>query len=155
MTQFFWSALWALCWFISLLHFKIFKFNSKESPLCHTFWSAKYKLTCQRWHFQTRQYIHPFSTQNFLAFGVTFFAPKFDTNLATIPWTNKKIYFRILKHAAQHKGIYSLNSIMQTPEYGVKPIQCYVHLNRFHTLFWPFHCWFWTGKCRLGNSEMF
>ena len=107
MTQFFLSALWALCWFISLLHFKIFKFNSKESPLCHTFWSAKYKLTCQRWHFQTRQYIHPFSTQNFLAFGVTFFAPKFDTNLATIPWTNKKIYFRILKHAAQRKGIYS------------------------------------------------
>ena len=107
MTQFFLSALWALCWFISLLHFKIFKLNSRESPLCHTFWSAKYKLTCQRWHFQTRQYIHPFSTQNFLAFGVTFFAPKFDTNLATIPWTNKKIYFRILKHAAQHKGIYS------------------------------------------------
>ena len=22
-------------------------------------------------------------------------------------------------------------------------------LNRFHTLFWCFHCWFWTSKCRL------
>ena len=23
-------------------------------------------------------------------------------------------------------------------------------LNRFHTLFWCFHCWLWTNKCRLG-----
>ena len=26
-------------------------------------------------------------------------------------------------------------------------------LNRFHTLFWCFHCWLWTNKCRLGSSE--
>ena len=25
-------------------------------------------------------------------------------------------------------------------------------LNRFHTLFWSFHCSFWTSKCRLGCS---
>ena len=24
-------------------------------------------------------------------------------------------------------------------------------LNRFHTLFWCFHCWLRTSKCRLGN----
>ena len=23
-------------------------------------------------------------------------------------------------------------------------------LNRFHPLFWCFHCWLWTSKCRLG-----
>ena len=23
-------------------------------------------------------------------------------------------------------------------------------LNRFHVLFWYFHCWLWTSKCRLG-----
>ena len=23
-------------------------------------------------------------------------------------------------------------------------------LNRFHALFWCFHCWHWTSKCRLG-----
>ena len=23
-------------------------------------------------------------------------------------------------------------------------------LNRFHTLFWFFHCWLWLNKCRLG-----
>ena len=23
-------------------------------------------------------------------------------------------------------------------------------LNRFHTLFWCFHCWIWTCKCQLG-----
>ena len=22
-------------------------------------------------------------------------------------------------------------------------------LNKFHTLFWCFHCWLWTSKCRL------
>ena len=25
-------------------------------------------------------------------------------------------------------------------------------LNRFHTLFWCFHCWLWTSKCPLGRS---
>ena len=24
-------------------------------------------------------------------------------------------------------------------------------LNRLHTMFWYFHCWFWTSKWRLGN----
>ena len=23
--------------------------------------------------------------------------------------------------------------------------------DRSHTLFWCFHCWFWTNKCRLGS----
>ena len=28
-----------------------------------------------------------------------------------------------------------------------------ITLNRFHTLFWCFHCWLWTSKCRLGSSQ--
>ena len=24
-------------------------------------------------------------------------------------------------------------------------------LNRFHTLFWCFHCWLWISKCQLGQ----
>ena len=28
-----------------------------------------------------------------------------------------------------------------------------ITLNRFHTLFWCFHCWLWTSKCRLGPSQ--
>ena len=28
-------------------------------------------------------------------------------------------------------------------------------LNRFHTLFWCFHCWLWLSKCRLGSGNTF
>ena len=26
----------------------------------------------------------------------------------------------------------------------------FLTLNRFHTFFWCFHCWFWTSKCQWG-----
>ena len=26
-------------------------------------------------------------------------------------------------------------------------------LDRFHTLFWRFHCWLWTSECRLENPR--
>ena len=26
-------------------------------------------------------------------------------------------------------------------------------LNRFHILFWHYHCWLWTSKCQLGVRE--
>ena len=28
-------------------------------------------------------------------------------------------------------------------------------LNKFHTLFWCFHCWLWTSKCLLGKQAFF
>ena len=31
------------------------------------------------------------------------------------------------------------------------PVSFMLTLNRFHTLFWCFHCWLWTNKCRLGE----
>ena len=43
------------------------------------------------------------------------------------------------------------NWVMETPENCGKSIlvSLLLILNRFHTLFWYFHCWLWTNKCRL------
>ena len=31
----------------------------------------------------------------------------------------------------------------------------WLNLNSFHSLFWYFHCWLWTIKCRLGSRLLF
>ena len=43
------------------------------------------------------------------------------------------------------------NWVMETPKNCGKSIlvSLLLILNRFHTLFWYFHCWLWTNKCRL------
>ena len=34
-----------------------------------------------------------------------------------------------------------------------KSLTLLLTLNRFHTFFWCFCCWFWTSKCRLGLAK--
>ena len=59
-----------------------------------------------------------------------------------------------LKQQKCVKFVQSLRKGYQNKVNHVILVYILLTLNRIHTLFWCFLCWFWTSKCRLGsNSE--
>ena len=42
---------------------------------------------------------------------------------------------------------------LERHQHKVAQVPLLITLNRFHTVFWCFHCWLWTRKCRLGTTQ--
>ena len=49
------------------------------------------------------------------------------------------------KHQNNLSNLFTLNNI----DIRTKSTFLLLTLNRFHRLFWSFHCWLWKSKCRL------
>ena len=64
-----------------------------------------------------------------------------------------KIYQFSLKISSQHLLGQSQQRKYQNDVNNVILMSLLLTLNKFHKLFWCFHCWLWSSKCQLGIAD--
>ena len=107
----------------------------KEMKYNHSYlpWNCNLGKICFFYYF-----LNVMSKCHWLAFGV--FNP-----LSANP-------HKMVKHSQAIRRLLPTNCLSVFDHFvGLASKGLMLTLNRFNTLFWSFHCWLWTSKCRIGS----